>query len=253
MIVFVGYDPREHEAYRVCRYSIKRWSPMVEVRPIILSAVKGIWYWREKEPGSTEFSITRFLTPFLAACAKHPTALFVDCDFVFTKPVDELFGCFDPTKALQVVKHEFDLREVEKMDGAPQVWYPRKWWSAMILWNVRHTMNQELTLEDVSVREPAWMHRFGWLPDELIGDLPATWHWLDGYSPEPLLPHLVSPAGIHLTKGGPWFKDRQWVGPAHDLWCDYHAMMLRDIATGEYTDNEVAYDAARHRDRGVHR
>ncbi|TYH60178.1 hypothetical protein ES332_D08G275600v1 [Gossypium tomentosum] len=67
--IFVGYDPREDLAYEVCRHSIlKRSSVPVEITPIVQSDLreKGL-YWRERNKlESTEFSFSRFLTPYLA-------------------------------------------------------------------------------------------------------------------------------------------------------------------------------------------
>ena len=53
-----------------------------------------------------------------------------------------------------------------------------------------------------------------WLEDELIGDLPYTWNWLEGFYPRP---EKGYPEAIHYTRGGPWFKDWQGVEYA-DLW-----------------------------------
>ena len=45
-------------------------------------------------------------------------------------------------------------------------------------------------------------HRFSWLKDDEIGDLPCDWNWLVGwYKKEDI------PRAIHYTEGGPWFKN----------------------------------------------
>jgi hypothetical protein len=111
----------------------------------------------------------------------------------------------DEDKALQVVKHDFALKERAKMTGAEQRAYPRKWWSAVVLWNTTHPSHSTLRLNDVNCRPGTFLHRFGWLPDEEIGDLPPGWHWLEGYD-EPL-PDGDLPELIHYTRGGPWFAD----------------------------------------------
>ena len=68
----------------------------------------------------------------------------------------------------------------------------------------------------VSKESGAFLHRFYWLPDELIGDIPIEWNWLEGEyeNPETL------PAAIHFTNGGPWFENCQDVDYA-DLWRSY--------------------------------
>ena len=66
--VFVGYDPREDIAYRVCKYSIERQSKNVSVHPLKQSELRSAgWYKRPIDKlASTEFTFTRFLVPELA-------------------------------------------------------------------------------------------------------------------------------------------------------------------------------------------
>lgn len=198
MEIFVGWDSREPRTYAACVNSIESVSPDAVIRPIKLNDMKekGI-FWRPKdELASTEFSVSRFLVPWLA---QSDVALFCDADFIFTEPLEHLFQEFDRSKAVQVVKHDFKVNESVKMDGKPQTMYPRKWWSALVLWNMGHPANGDLMLKDVNSRPGAWLHRFSWLPDDLIGDLSPDWHWLDGYST--LSGRL--PRGIHYTLGTP--------------------------------------------------
>jgi hypothetical protein len=58
--------------------------------------------------------------------------------------------------------------------------YPRKNWSSLILWNCEHPRNKVLTPEFVDDHSGSDLHRFGWLPDSLIGDLPKEWNVLVG-------------------------------------------------------------------------
>lgn len=94
--IFVGYDHREDIAYRVCCHSIlKRASIPVQIHPIKQSELRanGV-YWRERgATESTDFSFTRFLTPFLAGF--HGWAMFIDCDFLYTADVKELTQLID--------------------------------------------------------------------------------------------------------------------------------------------------------------
>ncbi|RZC73943.1 hypothetical protein C5167_049426 [Papaver somniferum] len=51
-------------------------------------------YWRERGPTeSTEFSFSRFLTPYLANY--EGWAMFVDCDFLYTTDIKELTELID--------------------------------------------------------------------------------------------------------------------------------------------------------------
>lgn len=231
--VVIGWDGREVAAYQACRYSIvARSTGGVRITPLIEPNLRAAdIFWRKvehREDGTrfdvasqatyaTDFAFTRFLVPFVAGHGGARHVLFCDADFVFTRPIEDLFRLADPDKAVQVVQHDHALKEAVKMDGQAQLAYPRKWWSALVLWNVAHEANRRLTLADVSEKPGAWLHRFGWLADDEIGELPPEWHWLEGYDPPPA---AGPPAGIHYTRGGPWLGERwRHVGFA-DLWLD---------------------------------
>lgn len=105
------------------------------------------------------------------------------------------------------------------MDGAAQTVYPRKNWSSLVLYNCGHPANRALTPALVNAESGAFLHRFQWLDDALIGALPETWNWLEGWCAEPA---DGLPKAIHYTRGGPWFKE--WQDVAHaDLWLSERA------------------------------
>lgn len=222
--VYIGWDSREDIAYQAARRSILRFaSKPTEVYPIKQDELraKGI-YTRDKDPlASTEFTYTRFLTPYLTGY--QGWALFIDCDFLFTGDVAELFALCDDKYAVMCVQHDHRPHETVKMDGAVQTVYPRKNWSSMTLYNCGHPANKVLTPELVSSESPAFLHRFQWLPDELIGDVPTTWNWLEGWNEKPVEPPKV----IHYTRGGPWFDNYQDVVYG-DLWIAERDAYLAD-------------------------
>ena len=94
------------------------------------------------------------------------------------------------------------------MDGRQQTTYPRKNWSSLVLYNCGHAANRALTPAAVNTQSGAYLHRFQWLDDELIGSLPETWNWLEGGSRPPA---DGPPKVVHYTRGGPWFDDWQQV------------------------------------------
>jgi hypothetical protein len=51
------------------------------------------------------------------------------------------------------------------------------------------------------------LHRFNWLTDEVIGALPVTWNYLEGWHSAE---DCADPIAVHFTRGGPWFE--QWQG-----------------------------------------
>lgn len=213
--IFVGYDPREDLAYEVCRHSILKHATFpVEVIPIKQEDLRraGV-YWRTRDPTeSTQFSFTRFLTPFLAGF--EGWAMFVDCDFLYTVDIRELAEHIDDKYAIMCVKHDYKPKSATKMDGVVQTTYPRKNWSSMVLYNCEHPKNRVLTPSVVNSQSGAFLHRFTWLDDNDIGSIPYTWNFLVGHNEIDDKDH---PKAIHYTMGGPWFeawKDCQFA----DLW-----------------------------------
>lgn len=211
--VYLGYDPREHQAYDVAQFSLKRrasipvlTAPLYSMNPVYERS----WHTNPQgqrvddidgKPFSTEFSFARFLVP---VCEKYTGwALFADCDFLFLDDVAELTGYMNPEHAVAVVKHDYRPQEKEKMDGQVQTQYPRKNWSSLILWNCGHVANRQLTPEVVNTAKGSFLHRFEWLADDEIGALPGRWNHLVDYDP----PIAVEDASaLHFTTGGPWFK-----------------------------------------------
>jgi hypothetical protein len=206
--VFVGYDSREDAAYQVCEKSLQTTASIpLEIVPIKQYELRkqGV-YWRGFDAkASTEFSITRFLTPYLAGYTGW--ALFCDCDFLFRRDIAGLLDYADRAKACFVVPHDYRPTETVKMDHRPQHLYPRKNWSSFMFINCEHEQVKQLTPEIVNVATPSYLHRFEWLTDDVMGYLPVTYNYLEGWykpSDEP------DPIAVHFTRGGPWFKD----------WCD---------------------------------
>lgn len=216
--IFVGYDPGEDVAYEVCRYSLsERSSIPVDVIPIKQSELRDSkLYWRERgKLESTEFSFTRFLTPYLANY--DGWAMFVDCDFLYLGDIKELKDLLDDGYALMCVQHDYAPKETTKMDGRVQTVYPRKNWSSMVLYNCGHPKNRQLTPEVVSTQTGAYLHRFQWLEDDEIGSVPFVWNFLVGHNEVVEGDPTTYPKAIHYTLGGPWFdawKDCQY----GDLW-----------------------------------
>ncbi len=201
--VFVGWDPRENIAWEVCRHSIlnRTDSREVTVTPLVQSELRerGLYTRPADTKASTEFSLTRFLTPVLAGRAGH--AIFVDCDFLFLVDIREVLKDIDPSMAVSVVKHDYTPPETIKMDGCTQHQYPRKNWSSFMVFNLEHSSVRALSRDLVNSAHPSYLHRFLWLRDEEIGDLDKGWNYLEGWYP----PQYEKLRAIHYTRGGPWF------------------------------------------------
>lgn len=214
MKIYVGYDSREDIAWQVCRHSLLRHAGTgLEVHPLRQSTLRelGLYGRAIDAKASTEFSITRFLTPYLAAY--EGWSVFTDCDFLFTADIRKLERELDPSKAIHVVQHDYTPALAVKMDGKAQHVYPRKNWSSFIAFNGAHKAVKALTPAIVNSAEPAFLHRFTWVDEAAVGNLQLGWNFLVGEYPKPAQP----PAAIHYTNGGPWFENHSDADYS-DLW-----------------------------------
>ena len=213
--VFVGYDSREDIAWRVCRHSLLRHSDEgVAVAPLRQHVLRelGLYTRPLDNTASTEFSLTRFLTPYVAAASGW--VVFCDCDFLFTADIRGVLESLNPAKAVYCVQHDYTPSFDIKMDNKQQTTYPRKNWSSFMVFNCDHPDVKALTPEVVNSATPAFLHRFEWVSgDDAIGALDLDWNFLEGEYPKP----DKQPRVIHYTNGGPWFDEWQHVDYA-DLW-----------------------------------
>ena len=212
--IYVGFDPREAAAFAVTADSARRRanSP-IPIMGIVLQDLvdrglyrrpmeyRGNHLWDEisDAPCSTQFAISRFFTPALAL--EHDNAewaLFQDCDMLWRAPPERVFRLADPQYAVMCVKHAHRPTETEKMDGQVQTNYARKNWSSFCLFNLKHPSNQALDLGLLNKAPGRDLHRFCWLKDEEIGELPMEWNWLVDYSPP-----VDDPKCVHFTNGTP--------------------------------------------------
>jgi hypothetical protein len=192
----------------VCVNSIMRHaSKPVSVMPIMLSQLDGACV--PDAMGSTEFSLSRFLTPYLT---RATVSMFVDCDFLF---LDDVWKLYDIARAqpyadVLCVQHDYTPKAAVKFLGHEQHTYPRKNWSSLMLFNAHRSCVRLLTPEKVRSLTPGQLHRMAWA--SAVGALPAEWNWLVGEYADRDVSELHA---LHYTLGGPWFG----VDSAYaDLW-----------------------------------
>jgi lipopolysaccharide biosynthesis glycosyltransferase len=226
--VFVGYDSREDIAWQVCRHSLLRHATDdMKVVPIRQSCLRELGlYDRPTDQGaSTEFSLTRFLTPHLAA--QSGWVIFCDCDFLFTVDVRAVFEGLDSTQAVYCVQHDYVPAHQLKMDGKRQTSYPRKNWSSFMIFNCDHPDVRALTPVVVNTATPAFLHRFEWVRnDSSIGALDLDWNFLVGEYAMP----TRTPRVLHYTVGGPWFEAWRNCDYA-DLWLNEQDLYFESLDT----------------------
>jgi hypothetical protein len=238
--IYIGFDSREPLAYHVLAHSImQRASRPVSITPLIQPQLRACGlYTRERgATESTEFSLTRFLVPYLSGY--EGTSLFLDSDMLCQADICELefevaqariaghsieqkghiknghirvpnFVEHHDSPAVWVCKHDYTPLEGDKFLGQQQTRYPRKNWSSLMLFD--NAKCKALTTEYVNTASGLDLHRFNWVPDEQIGCLPLEWNWLIGEYPARPEAHM-----LHYTLGGPWFEASRDCDHA-DLW-----------------------------------
>lgn len=223
--LFIGYDPNETVAYHTLAHSILRRSSIpVTIAPLMRSQLGGL-YTRERGPTeSTEFSLTRFLVPALSRY--RGWSLFMDCDMLCRADLAELAAYTERAadKAVLVCKHDYVPKTERKFLDQIQTRYPRKNWSSLMLFNNERCT--ALTSQYVNSASGLELHRFAWLDDALIGELPLEWNWLVGeydYNPAAKI--------VHYTLGGPYFDDYRD--------CDYAAEWFADFRSMSFAANPV--------------
>ncbi len=193
MRIFIGYDPREAVAYHTCVQSILDHSS--DPTKLSFTAITG-----PQRDGSNAFIYARFLVPYL--CSWRGVAVFLDGDMVVRSDIAELFADPGMYGGVKVVKHDYKTKHPVKYLGYPNEDYPRKNWSSVVVWNCGYWPNRVLTPEFVAKSSGAYLHRFQWLKDDQIGELPVEWNKL-------VLEQEISPDDKlrHFTVGTPCFAD----------------------------------------------
>lgn len=211
--VWIGWDPREAAAYAVARSTARRYMTQpIPIHGLVLDELISLgiytrptelragfdrpvmWDLISDAPQSTEHANSRFLVPQLASGG---WALFMDGDMMVRGNLARLFRGLDRSKAVYCVKHRYDPPPGVKMDGQTQTRYARKNWSSFMLFNCDHPSNAKLAplVNTVPGRD---LHRFCWLEDHEIGELPPEWNFLVGHS-DP----AINPQVVHFTEGCP--------------------------------------------------
>lgn len=199
--VFLGFDPAEPAAYHTCCQTIiEHATEPVAFHPLASNMLGGF---DGRRDGSNAFIFSRFLVPYVQAW--RGWALFIDGDMLVKDDIAKLFALKDETKAAMVVKHEYSTCASRKYIGSPMeadnVDYPRKQWSSVVLWNCAHYGNRKLIPKFVAETPTPFLHRFQWLTDDRLGELPATWNWL-----ETEYPYCDNAKLVHHTLGIPGFS-----------------------------------------------
>lgn len=218
--IYIGWDSKEPSAFAVLAHSIlKRATVPVSITPLTRKSLEArkIYTRPRGATESTEFSLTRFLVPYLSNYEGF--SVFMDCDMLMRVDIGDLWLHLlaDPGKAVYVCPHDYVPRTETKFLGQQQTVYPRKNWSSFIVFD--NSKCRALSPDYVNTASGLDLHRFNWC-DVGIGSLPLDWNWLVGeYEPNPHAKNL------HYTLGTPCFEDAVQDATAALWWDEYRDML----------------------------
>lgn len=209
--LFIGTDEREQVGVHVFCHSVWRLASVpVFITPISHKALSD---------GTNAFTLSRFLIPYF--CGYNGDAIWADgADMLCLSDIAELAAMYDPFKAVQVVKHEYMTKHPIKYLGQKNYDYERKNWSSLMLINCGHFSWRKITPESIGEMSGTELHRFSFMADKHIGELPKEWNYICDE------PNQQGPAKIaHFSIGLPvWYPKheyaQQWFD-ARDSMCNY--------------------------------
>ncbi len=230
--LYAGFDAREEVGFHAFVSTVLHLSSLpVCIVPIGKGVFDGLHESRNQQDGSTAFTYTRFLIPWMMGFKGW--ALFCDgSDMILRADVAELWRMRDHYKAVQVVQHDYKTRHPRKFVDTPLETsnrdYARKNWSSVMLINCGHFAWRDLYPEVVSKMSGEDLHQFKFIRDDHIGMLPVEWNWLvDEYGAD------EGAKLLHWTAGIPAFPYYAFA-PMADEW----ARAALDAAHVEITAGE---------------
>lgn len=216
--VFIGWDSKEPVTFSVLANSIlTRASRPVTITPLVRPSLHRQYTRPRGVTEATEFSLTRFLVPYLSGY--EGVSIFMDCDMLCRVDIADVFlhVLADPGHAVYCCQHDYVPKQVTKFLGHEQTQYPRKNWSSFMVFDNARCM--ALTPEYVNRATGLELHRLYWAR-EAIGSLPLSWNWLVGEYDQKPDAHI-----LHYTNGSPCFDEYADCDQA-DLWWQEYAAML---------------------------
>ena len=222
--IYIGYDPKESAAYHVLAHSIiRRASVPVRITPLRQSLLVDEYSRAPDTRASTEFSLTRFLVPYLSNYTG--VSIYMDCDMLMLGNVAALGHWSSSIFSVSCVKHDYTSRYQTKMQGQVQYEYPRKNWSSFMVFD--NAACKTLTVPYVNEATPAELHRMDWVPGGgvHIGSLSLDWNHLVGEYEDRDAKDLKC---LHWTLGGPWWNSYRNTAYA-DLWYAELDSLLHEV------------------------
>jgi lipopolysaccharide biosynthesis glycosyltransferase len=206
--LFSGSDPREIIGLSVFCHSV--WSKAS--KPVSITPIGAV----TPSDGTNAFTKSRFLVPEIMGF--EGMAIFADgSDMLCRADIAELAALFDKQYAVQVVKHDYKTKFPTKYLGQPNLDYPRKNWSSLMLINCGHWSWKKIHAGTIGQMTGQYLHRFEFLRDDDIGELPKEWNHLveeQEYNKNAKIAHFS--IGIPV-----WYPDHgysaEWFSMAHQM------------------------------------
>lgn len=179
--IYCGYDARESIGWHVFTQSIiERVDQPVEIIPLTERMGKRLGVGTD---GTNAFTKLRFLVPYL--CGFKGTALWLDgADMLALEDLTKIWDGQDAWHGVKVVKHDYQTKHPRKYVGtkleANNLDYEKKNWSSVIWWRCDYLPHQQLTPHFIQAQSGQFLHRFQWMPQDRIGQLPAEWNHVVG-------------------------------------------------------------------------
>jgi hypothetical protein len=220
--IFIGYDKKEISAYHTCVQSIMdHASGPLMITPLRLEHLP--MYKREDVKSTVEFSLTRFLVPYLSRYTGW--SLFMDCDMIVKTDLCKLLDVIHEPGMISwnmphvyVAPHDYRTKVTTKATGTNED-YPRKNWSSVMLFNNMQCL--KLGPDYVNTASPADLHRLVWARE--IGNLPLEYNWLvEEYR------HNDQAKILHYTLGTPCFPGYE-SGDHSDDWYHYFKKVISPV------------------------
>ena len=209
--VYVGFDPRESVAYHVfCHSVLTRTKAQVSFTPVCGS----------RDDASNTFSKARFQVPEMQG--HRGWAIWADGDMLCRADIQELWNQRKTGYDVMVVKHDYQTKHPVKYLGQRNEDYPCKNWSSVMLMDCGNAVWRRPSYKELLKGPTGFLHRFAFLEDERIGELPKEWNWLVSEYPRNSQAKLV-----HYTIGIPPFYPS----------CDYSAEWFNEMRAMTYHEH----------------
>ena len=193
MKFFIGYDPFRSYIFDYCVKSMLKYK--IDYYKIGSSVLdENVWYRKRKETDSTEFSVCRFLIPYLSDY--EGWSVFMDDDFYWNVNPLELQDFCDDSYSVLVCKHNYEPKQDIKWGNLKQFKYGKKNWSSLMLFNNSHPDCKKLNVKSVNEDVALNLHQFKWTDN--VGSIPLEYNFLVGE-----YDNIETAKALHYTNGYP--------------------------------------------------